>query len=283
MMKSRRNAFTLIELLVVIAIIAILAAILFPVFAQAKESAKRTQCVSNAKQMGLALMMYAGDNDDKFMHRPDNDWPWSPDPNDGGFITWYDWIAPYTKARLLRTCPGYGGKFPIPDFWGVNRAVDTNYIINYDVIGDYEDAARASISNIESPANTLTVAESSSGFTWFAGNEGWNIWTCADMIMNSVIGTTRYPGAHHNKQLLAPDCSTTENRRNCRNITSSGGVARQYPAFTGQVTGIGADGHAKSMKMSNILPRKIDTTTNKIIQPYWAGMSCDVHQAAGTN
>jgi prepilin-type N-terminal cleavage/methylation domain-containing protein/prepilin-type processing-associated H-X9-DG protein len=61
-----RRAFTLIELLVVIAIIAILAAILFPVFAQAKEAAKKTQCVSNQKQLGLAFLQYATDSDDLF-------------------------------------------------------------------------------------------------------------------------------------------------------------------------------------------------------------------------
>lgn len=63
-MNKNRRAFTLIELLVVIAIIAILAAILFPVFAQAREAAKKTRSLSDKKQIGLALIMYANDNDD---------------------------------------------------------------------------------------------------------------------------------------------------------------------------------------------------------------------------
>ena len=61
-----RKAFTLIELLVVIAIIAILAAILFPVFAQAKEAAKKVQCLSNGRQVGMGLLMYMGDFDDGY-------------------------------------------------------------------------------------------------------------------------------------------------------------------------------------------------------------------------
>ena len=65
-MRHRKNGFTLIELLVVIAIIAILAAILFPVFAQAREAARRTSCVSNLKQIGTATMMYVQDYDEVF-------------------------------------------------------------------------------------------------------------------------------------------------------------------------------------------------------------------------
>ena len=63
---NRQSAFTLIELLVVIAIIAILAAILFPVFARAKEAAKQTTCLSNLKQLGMAFTLYQGDNDDAY-------------------------------------------------------------------------------------------------------------------------------------------------------------------------------------------------------------------------
>src|SRR5581483_2869356 len=84
---SSRTAFTLIELLVVIAIIAILAAILFPVFAQAREQARKTTCLSNLKQIGLGVMMYAQD----YEETP----PWAY----GSMGWWGDVIDPYIKMR----------------------------------------------------------------------------------------------------------------------------------------------------------------------------------------
>jgi len=98
-----KRAFTLIELLVVIAIIAILAAILFPVFAQAKEAAKRTVCLSNAKQAGLAFVMYYGDNDDT---SPTVNEYYNYD-NPGGTSVWDYWqlVQPYAKNTGLFVCP----------------------------------------------------------------------------------------------------------------------------------------------------------------------------------
>lgn len=100
---KKANAFTLIELLVVIAIIAILAAILFPVFAQAKEAAKRTACLSNTKQTGLALVMYANDVDDMV-----------PTPyevlNPVQLVDNWELVSPYIKSENLWFCPDDGTK-----------------------------------------------------------------------------------------------------------------------------------------------------------------------------
>jgi prepilin-type N-terminal cleavage/methylation domain-containing protein len=93
-MQRSNRAFTLIELLVVIAIIAILAAILFPVFAQAKNSAKKTTDLSGAKQLGTASLMYATDFDDVFV-------PAILNPSDGVnacWSPWYVWLNPYMKT-----------------------------------------------------------------------------------------------------------------------------------------------------------------------------------------
>lgn len=89
---KHRNAFTLIELLVVIAIIAILAAILFPVFAQAKAAAKKTADASNLKQIGLGVMMYMNDADDMFPRGG-----YMNPVNTNYWYTWREMVAPYIK------------------------------------------------------------------------------------------------------------------------------------------------------------------------------------------
>ncbi|AIE83697.1 prepilin-type N-terminal cleavage/methylation domain-containing protein [Fimbriimonas ginsengisoli] len=111
--KIRSKAFTLIELLVVIAIIAILAAILFPVFAQAKAAAKKTSCLSNDKQVSLGAVMYAGDSDDVFPYDrggdPGNTYygetyvNGAMDPN--APTNWSRGIYPYTKNFGIFACP----------------------------------------------------------------------------------------------------------------------------------------------------------------------------------
>jgi prepilin-type N-terminal cleavage/methylation domain-containing protein/prepilin-type processing-associated H-X9-DG protein len=96
----RRKGFTLIELLVVIAIIAILAAILFPVFARAREQARKSACLSNAKQIATAMMMYAQDYDETLVLRYID-----KDPVTKRDRSWKDSIEPYLKSADIYRCP----------------------------------------------------------------------------------------------------------------------------------------------------------------------------------
>jgi prepilin-type N-terminal cleavage/methylation domain-containing protein/prepilin-type processing-associated H-X9-DG protein len=102
-MKLPRLAFTLIELLVVIAIIAILAAILFPVFAQARDKARQASCLSNLKQCVLGATMYSQDYDEKFMNADVGGGRNSP----GNVIFWQTMIQPYMKNRGVTLDPAF--------------------------------------------------------------------------------------------------------------------------------------------------------------------------------
>lgn len=104
--EVKRKAFTLIELLVVVAIIGILAAILFPVFARARENARRTSCLSNLKQIGLGTMMYVQDYDQVYpMYGYANSNPSPPHLVSSTYLYWVDLIYPYMKSRQLFYCP----------------------------------------------------------------------------------------------------------------------------------------------------------------------------------
>lgn len=126
---SLRKAFTLIELLVVIAIIAILAAILFPVFAQAREAAKKTMCLSNMKQLGLGMLMYVGDNDDQF---PSNAFASGTNGSGNwGKDYWMFLIRPYLGGSQVKDIQDRNSIFACPSYFTYTRLSNDYQSLGY--------------------------------------------------------------------------------------------------------------------------------------------------------
>ncbi|MCE5238097.1 DUF1559 domain-containing protein [bacterium] len=144
-----RRGFTLIELLVVIAIIAILAAILFPVFAKAREKARQSSCLSNSKQIGLAMLQYAQDYDE-ILPRV------NIHPNATDYYGWISLVQPYAKNAQMFTCPSR------PDLkW--NQVVTTYSGFGYGYFGpNGGGVAGLALGAISAPASCVMLADSPS-------------------------------------------------------------------------------------------------------------------------
>jgi prepilin-type N-terminal cleavage/methylation domain-containing protein/prepilin-type processing-associated H-X9-DG protein len=171
-----RRGFTLIELLVVIAIIAILAAILFPVFAQAREKARQTACLSQHKQLGTAVLMYAQDYDELFPPERIGGTKNSIDPKGTGW-TWRWAMQPYVKSEKIWVCPSLSPRnwFKTPLLTEVQQDVLATYAYaGHPFICEYGPGSRAvSLASFERPANSLFIVESRA--TWFADLGPWEV------------------------------------------------------------------------------------------------------------
>ncbi len=153
---NKRRGFTLIELLVVIAIVSLLAAMLLPVFAQAREQGRSASCGSNLKQLMTAVLFYTQDYDEQM--------PLSAMRLPNGFANWHDIIDPYLKNSQIWLCPS--SNLPRTDS---NGKLTTHYGYNAFYLNgmrldfsNYQTAAGVSLSAIVHPAETVALADARS-------------------------------------------------------------------------------------------------------------------------
>ena len=150
------RAFTLIELLVVIAIIAILAAILFPVFAQARESARSTQCASNLQQIGKAAMQYTQEYDELTVPSYVTSGIF---PEPGNWAGWSELIQPYAKAHGILRCPSAAR--PRGNVTATDGEGFMSYAINWRLGGENGNSpAPLSLAQLQFPAATIWFFDS---------------------------------------------------------------------------------------------------------------------------
>jgi prepilin-type N-terminal cleavage/methylation domain-containing protein len=194
-LRRSHKAFTLIELLVVIAIIAILAAILFPVFAQAREKARAIVCLSNMKQIGIGLSMYEQDNNEKIFFRtvsgssvgrtriPDpviyakNTLPYDQEQ-------WWNLLMPYLKSNSIFTCPDDPTPLIGPDASG-NMVIPRSYLVSSAI-------ESLTLGQVDKPDQTIVITE-----RWSPATTGgiWMDQVNGDMLpQHRDLGKCRHDG-----------------------------------------------------------------------------------------
>ena len=229
-MRTKLRGFTLIELLVVIAIIAILAAILFPVFAKAREAARKSSCQNNVKQILTGVMQYVQDYDEMY--------PASHASPSGQNVQWTQRIEPYMKNVQVFRCPSDPNP-PIrwatnPNTTGYPSPWPTSYAANYQLQAASNNAGIGlSLAAINAPANTVYLTDggmqSAAAAPWItpASPIKQGVWILQDPL---ATGGQASPGC--------PSCATTGN-------TDWGGPSIRHT----ETSNVGfADGHVKSMK-----------------------------------
>ena len=258
LMSGKCQAFTLIELLVVIAIIAILAAILFPVFAQAREKARQTTCLSNEKQLGLAFMMYVQDFDETFpMDQYDSSAPGGV-PNDDTLRFWTDFVYPYIKNgdRNLGVDGqpitwGSSGVFTCPSYPVAGQGV--NYGAHYGLMpdglvswtADMPLVPPAPMAAIDTPSDTVLMAElgvNDAAWTYGMFYPDEDLWT--DTVGNPPGSVD---GVH--KDLIF-DCDSPSTPDGAGSLPGCGTFPRYRHSRNANM--IFADGHVKSVQRGRL-------------------------------
>ena len=211
--RAHKKGFTLIELLVVIAIIAILAAILFPVFARARENARRASCSSNLKQIGLGIIQYSQDYDEKLPARV----YFGGEPAK----SWRVVIQPYVKSTQLFACPSntgntlttnYDSGTFIPRSYSINGGEGANGAAFDATIGgtapSRNDGNSESLSALQSVSQIWLVTESSKDWPWPELNTNSVL---ADIGFSGHLGTINWLFADGHVKSMKPAATGTPN------------------------------------------------------------------------
>lgn len=253
------KAFTLIELLVVIAIIAILAAILFPVFAQAKEASKKIVCLTHSKEMGLAISIYINDSDDVYPHT------YVYIGNTGQRMEWAYTLQPYIKNVDMFKCPDDSNPTPPA---GTDLSVPAlSYIPNYAAMPAYDGGTTVGTA-VDAPASVIIIAEKQRqiGTTLlksYAGTSGFYPDTPNTGGGVSGYGSTDYCQAPLDRVKAAiakPKDGNYKLARVAFNRHNSGDPFKH----TGSSNFIFCDGHAKNLVLEQTL-----NPSNSLWGTYW--------------
>ena len=253
------KGFTLIELLVVIAIIAILAAILFPVFARARENARRSSCSSNMKQIGLGILQYVQDYDERYPNSTTNNIPLPANgtiaATNGNFVPWQFVIQPYMKSYQIFACPSNSRNTNfqqntnnlVPISYQCRGVGATGNIADWGGSGPMNragvDGGGRSLAELNNSAQTILVGENAGPRTepdfW-----GVNDFSATDTPgfgnrFTNHLGTSNYLFADgHVKSLKATATGTPINMWNMSNTTNVGD-ANPGPAGTNLAAALG--------------------------------------------
>lgn len=280
----QRKAFTLIELLVVIAIIAILAAILFPVFAQAKEAAKKTQCLSNSKQLCLGILMYQNDYDDVY---PAGTLAWTQWDGEGGdgWHTWGSTVLPYLKSVGVFACPGdsMGGKVDPKTTWaGIMMSYSVNGLMvpwqpnegdNHckGLMCEVSTATGGKVVNggsVNQPAAVVLLAESRSSDMSAAG---------AQINYSAGFGGIITGYQYFENTQVPNQCGTVNATTTCGAFPYGINGAVSVHGTVGNFAF--ADGHSKSMVPTKTCPNNAGPATTG--DSWWAWGQFDTGQNSG--
>lgn len=240
--NMRERGFTLTELLVVISIIALLAAILFPVFARARDNARRTSCISNLKQIGLGIVMYTQDHDGRVpkVYTTGNTTT-APDGEDffAGGATWFwqQMIFPYVKSHQLFYCPSSFSQVgtDIPSLGNESpyaTMLNANYAFNYGMKTSGSDSA---------PGINIAAMPDASG-TYMLMEFGNYNFTHTYVARVNLTSTSYVPGAGLHGSSCAMGPSVQEFKSDCEDGRHFGGVTVGF-----------ADGHVKWYRTDELI------------------------------